>query len=78
VTKILLLGPAREAAGVRRDVIEASTVGEVLDEAIERYGSDFAEILSTSQIWVNGDPADSRTVVGPGDEVAVLPPISGG
>ncbi len=34
MTKILLPGLAREAVGVRRDVIGASTVGEVLDEAI--------------------------------------------
>ena len=27
---------------------------------------------------VNGDPAEPDTVVGPADEVAVLPPVSGG
>jgi molybdopterin converting factor small subunit len=31
-------------------------------------------------VWVNGDEpvAGDATVLGPGDEVAVLPPVSGG
>lgn len=29
-------------------------------------------------IWVNGEPADGATAVGADDEVAVLPPVSGG
>ena len=78
MTKILLLGPAREAAGTRSDVINEETVADVLREAVTRYGKAFEEILSVSQIWVNGDAADSLTPVGPDDEVAVLPPISVG
>jgi molybdopterin converting factor small subunit len=35
-------------------------------------------VLSVSQIWVNGDPADALDAIGPHDEIAVLPPISGG
>ena len=35
-------------------------------------------VLAQSQVWVNGDVADGGDPVGPSDEVAVLPPISGG
>ena len=37
-------------------------------------------VLATARVWVNGDePADGpRTVLAEGDEVAVLPPVSGG
>lgn len=73
-----MLGPAREAAGVRVDTIDGSTVGSVLIAAVERYGADFAAILAHSAVWVNGEAADESTAVGPQDEVAVLPPISGG
>jgi molybdopterin converting factor small subunit len=37
-------------------------------------------VLERSKVWVNGDePALGRdTPIGAGDEVAVLPPVSGG
>jgi molybdopterin synthase sulfur carrier subunit len=78
MTRILLLGPAREAAGTKNDVLEGVTVSDILDAAVTRYGQSFAEILAVSQVWVNGDVADLRSPVGPDDEVEVLPPISGG
>lgn len=73
-----LFANAREAAGTDRDVIDAATVGAVLDVARQRYGPTFGEILDTCKIWVNGEPVDLDTPVGPDDEVAVLPPVSGG
>ena len=78
MTRLLLLGPAREAAGVRQDEIDGVTVGEVLEKAVARYGSDFARVLAVSQVWVNGDVADAADAVEPYDEIAVLPPVSGG
>lgn len=73
-----LFASAREAAGTAQDVIDAGTVGDVLDEAMVRYGEGFAAVLATSRVWVNGEPADRSRAVGPEDEVAVLPPVSGG
>ena len=78
VAKLLLLGPAREAAGVRNDVVEGLTVGAVLNAAVTRYGSAFQGILDVSQVWLNGEPAERDALVESYDEVAVLPPISGG
>jgi molybdopterin converting factor small subunit len=59
-------------------VIDGATVREVLDAATERYGAAFAEVLPACRVWVNGDAADAGTVVADVDEVAVLPPVSGG
>jgi molybdopterin converting factor small subunit len=59
-------------------VIDGATVREVLDGAIARYGSEFDAVLRTCRVWVNGESADPTTAVGPTDEVAVLPPVSGG
>lgn len=73
-----LFAGAREAAGTSRDEFEAATVGDVLVLAVERYGPDFEAVLGTSRVWVNGDAADDDTVVASTDEVAVLPPVSGG
>lgn len=73
-----LFASAREAAGTGRDSIPGATVGEVLDHARARYGESFARILEGCRVWRNGEPADEDDPVGEGDEVAVLPPVSGG
>jgi molybdopterin synthase sulfur carrier subunit len=73
-----LFAAAREAAGTGRDAIDAGTVGEVLDEARRRYGAGFAAVLDRSRVWRNGEPAAAGEPVGRDDEVAVLPPVSGG
>ncbi|MHB8378351.1 MAG: MoaD/ThiS family protein [Acidimicrobiales bacterium] len=78
MARLLLLGPAREAAGVRDDVVDGATLDAVLRGAVSRYGSTFQEILDVSQVWLNGEPATRDAVVESYDEVAVLPPISGG
>jgi molybdopterin converting factor small subunit len=59
-------------------VIDGATVGAVLDAACDRYGAAFRDVLATCRVWVNGDDADRATSVGDDDEVAVLPPVSGG
>lgn len=69
---------AREAAGTDRDRIDGPTVGAVLDAAVERFGAGLAEVLPSCKVWINGDPADRDDPVGNDDEVAVLPPVSGG
>lgn len=78
VAVLRLFASAREAAGTGTDVIEGATVGEILDAATQRYGASFAEVLGTCRIWVNGDAAERSVAVTSSDEVAVLPPVSGG
>jgi molybdopterin synthase sulfur carrier subunit len=75
---VRLFASAREAAGLSVDRIDGTTVGEVLDEARNRYGERFAAVLTHSRVWVNGQPADVRAPLREGDVVAVLPPVSGG
>jgi molybdopterin converting factor small subunit len=53
-------------------------VQDVLDAAVAKYGPGFAVVLRTCRIWVNGDTVDPTTPVTESDEVAVLPPVSGG
>ena len=73
-----LFAVARVAAGVGRDQLEADTVGAALDGAVARYGAGFAEVLAGCRIWLNGEQAVPGDTVRDGDEVAVLPPVSGG
>jgi molybdopterin synthase sulfur carrier subunit len=78
VAVLRLFASAREAAGTDRATVAGRTVGDVLAAARQRYGDRFAEVLAGSRVWVNGDPAVDGTPVGDSDEVAVLPPVSGG
>jgi molybdopterin synthase sulfur carrier subunit len=73
-----LFAAAREAAGTGRDTVAGATVGDVIDAAAARYGERFAAVLESSQIWLNGEPVGLDAAVADGDEVAVLPPVSGG
>lgn len=73
-----LFAAAREAAGAGRVDLDGATVGDVLDAAAARFGMPFVEVLGTSRVWLNGEPAARTQAVGPTDEVAVLPPVSGG
>lgn len=73
-----LFAQAREAAGTGRDVVDGATVDEVLTQARARYADRFGALLPNCRVWVNGEPAEGSDAVGADDEVAVLPPVSGG
>ena len=75
---IRLFAQAREVAGTSRDFIEGRTVGDVLDEAVRRWGAEFAAVLARSKVWCNGEEVPRSHPVSGNDEVAVLPPVSGG
>ena len=73
-----LFAAAREAAGTGRAAVDGATVGAVLDAAAERFGPSFVDVLGTCRVWRNGEPASRDEAVSASDEVAVLPPVSGG
>jgi molybdopterin converting factor small subunit len=78
VARLRLFGPAVDAAGARSDDVPGDTVRAVLDAACARFGEPFCRILEQSRIWVNGQDAPPDTPLLSTDEVAVLPPVSGG
>lgn len=73
-----LFAAAREAAGKQRDELPGETLEEVLELARSRYGPAFSKVLANSRVWLNGEPAEGDAAVSESDEVAVLPPVSGG
>jgi molybdopterin synthase catalytic subunit len=77
---VLFFASAREAAGTRRALFGSvgRTLGQLTGELVAAYGPDLAGVLSTCAIWVNGQAAPASCVLCAGDEVAVLPPVSGG
>jgi molybdopterin synthase sulfur carrier subunit len=78
VARLRLFGPAREAAGTSGAVVPGDSVAVVVAGARARFGEPFSTVLDGSRLWVNGDEADFDTPVGDDDEVAVIPPVSGG
>ena len=78
VPTLRLFASAREAAGTGSDVVDGDTVRDVLDAAQVRYGARFADVLGTCRVWVNGEEISIDAPIGQHDEVAVLPPVSGG
>ncbi|MCH7788355.1 MAG: MoaD/ThiS family protein [Acidobacteria bacterium] len=73
-----LFAGIREAAGTGRASFEAATVDEVIAQATAQFGDVFAEMVPICRVWLNGEPVDVTTAVKAGDEVALLPPVSGG
>lgn len=73
-----LFAGLRDAAGTGSVDIEGSTVGEVLEAAAERFGPTFSASMQRARVWVNGDEAVEATSVKESDEVALIPPVSGG
>ncbi len=78
VPTLRMFASAREAAGTGADTLEGETVAAVLAAATARYGDDFAAVLQNCRVWLNGEAVDPSATVGDDDEVAVLPPVSGG
>lgn len=78
MARLRLFANLRELAGSSVVEIEADTVGGLLDDAAERYGARFAQSMKRARVWVNGEPAKNDDAIGDGDEVALIPPVSGG
>jgi MoaD family protein len=76
--KVRVFAALRELAGTSRLEASGRTVGEVSDALAAAQGERFAKIAAVSTFVVNGDRATRDTVVADGDEVAILPPVSGG
>ena len=78
MARLRLFANLREAAGTGDTTVPGSTVAEVLKNASARFGDDFARGVSIARVWVNGDEADPHATLDDGDEVALIPPVSGG
>jgi molybdopterin synthase sulfur carrier subunit len=78
--RVRLFAAARDAAGTAEVAADPQPLGALLDGLRREHGRQFSNVLDTARVWVNGDdPHDGdATVLAAGDEVAVLPPVSGG
>lgn len=73
--KLILFAGLRQAAGFKQDNItlpDSATVGDLLDSRVPSLRE------RTFYVAVNEEYAQRDTVLHDGDEVALLPPVSGG
>ena len=78
MVRVRLFAALREQAGASEVQASGSTVDEIVKELSARYGDRFAQITAVGSFVVNGERVPRETPVAEGDEVALLPPVSGG
>lgn len=78
MARLRLFAGLRDAAGTADVDIDGDTVADVLAAATDRFGASFAARLGNARVWLNGEEARPDDTVATGDEVALIPPVSGG
>ena len=78
--RMLFFASMRDIVGDRElewEVPDGATVGQLRQDLVARFpgAAAMARILSVA---VNAEYADDAAMLQPGDEVAVIPPVSGG
>jgi molybdopterin synthase catalytic subunit len=73
-----LFAALRDLAGAARVQADGATVRDVVSALGERYGDRFAQIAAAGSAVVDGERADPDRELAPGEELALLPPVSGG
>ena len=73
-----LFASIRVAAGTGTADFDGATVEEIIPAATQRFGPDFAQQLPNCKLWLNGHATQPDAPVTATDEVALLPPVSGG
>jgi molybdopterin converting factor subunit 1 len=77
---VLLFAALRDSAGAEAVAVEMPADGTVADlrRRLAVLHPALAPLLARSAVAVNHDFADDALALRPGDEVAVIPPVSGG
>ncbi|MGZ5212636.1 MAG: MoaD/ThiS family protein [Actinomycetota bacterium] len=78
MARVRLFAALREAADASEVEAPGKTVGDVVDALSDRFGDRFAAVAAVSSFVVNGERAGRSTPIAEGDDVALLPPVSGG
>ncbi|MCZ6689654.1 MAG: molybdopterin converting factor subunit 1 [Planctomycetota bacterium] len=78
--RVLLFASVRQSAGgdeIRIDVPDGTTAGDLLDRLREKIPA-LEGLADRIKLAVNEEFVDRSYEIQPGDEVAVIPPMSGG
>jgi molybdopterin synthase sulfur carrier subunit len=78
IVKVRLFAALRELAGASEVEVEGATVGEVVAALSARYGERFEKVARVGSVVVDGERASPDSALSGSEEIALLPPVSGG
>ncbi len=78
MTQVRLFAVLRELAGSSEVQADGDSVEQVVQQLCDRFGERFTAIAERSSVVVDGERASLDTALTGGEEVAILPPVSGG
>ena len=73
-----LFAALREIAGERELDVDGSTVAELVAALTDKFGERFGALVSSGSVVVNGERASFDQALSGDEDVALLPPVSGG
>lgn len=76
--KVRLFAALREIAGSNEVEAEGETVADLVEALGARFGERFAQIARAGSVVVDGERARPDTALEGDEEIALLPPVSGG
>ncbi|HJP65893.1 MAG TPA: MoaD/ThiS family protein [Actinomycetota bacterium] len=76
--RVRLFASLRELAGSGEVELDAATVGEAAAKLSERLGPKFDQLMASGSVVVDGERVNADRPLVDGDQVAFLPPVSGG
>lgn len=76
--KVRLFAALREIAGSNEVEAEGETVADLVEALGARLGERFAQIARAGSVVVDGERARPDTALEGDEEIALLPPVSGG
>jgi MoaD family protein len=76
--RVRLFAALRELAGATEVEASGVTVEDLVVALSERYGERFEKVARAGSVVVDGERVRSDRALAAGEEVALLPPVSGG
>jgi diacylglycerol kinase family enzyme/molybdopterin converting factor small subunit len=73
-----LFAALRDIAGDRELDVPGATAGEIVDALTEKFGERFGAVARAGSVVIDGERADLSQPVSEEQELALLPPVSGG
>jgi MoaD family protein len=76
--RIKLFAALRDIAGASEIEADAPNVATLREDLSAKFGDEFERILAAGAVIVDGEKVGPDRTLEPDDEVALLPPVSGG